>query len=235
MRKVLRLLPMVLVALGCGGGTPTPTTSSSSSPDAAMATTSEPVDAGPPHESIESKRDIVVQQCLTKLNAPAYCNCAFDQFADVFKDADLSVPPTETQLTTVRQRTTTTCTPKLTDEAVKQAFTATCVTGDTRKAPYCDCLWPSLRKTLGLVDFIGDFEGQRFDDAKKAAAVACKGKLPEEVAKTEFIGGCTKAAPAQDKACECVWKKLRTKATVEEIVGGVVDMKTAGLEVCKPK
>jgi hypothetical protein len=234
MRKVFRL--SMLLALGCGGGTPTPaTTEGSSSPDAASSTSSEPVDAAPPHASLEAQRDPVVRRCLAKLNAPEYCNCAFDQFVEVFKDDDQSLPPSDAKVALVRQRTATTCSPKLTEEAVKQAFTATCETGDTRKAPYCDCLWPALRKTLGLVDFVGEFEGARFDDAKKASATVCKGKLPEEVAKSEFIGGCTKAAPAQGKVCECVWKKLRSQATVEEILGGVVDMKTAGLEVCKPK
>jgi hypothetical protein len=222
----------LLLVLGCGGGTP-PTTTPTSTPDAAASSSSAVVDA-PPRPSLESQRDPFVQGCLAKLSAPEYCNCAFEQFRDVFKDTDLSVRPSDSQLAVVKQRTVTACSPKLTDDPVKQAFTVTCVAGDPHKAPYCDCLWTSLRKTLGLADFLGDFEGPRFDDAKKASATTCKGKLPEDVAKAEFLGDCTKAAPAQGKTCECVWKVLRSKATVEEIHGGVVDMKTAGLEVCKP-
>jgi len=170
---------------------------------------------------------------LAKLAAPEYCNCAFDQFRDVFKGADLSVKPSDAQLANVKQRTVTTCGSKLTEDPVKQSFTSTCVGGETRKAAYCDCAWTGLRKKLEVADFVGDFEGPRFDEAKKVMAAACKGKLPDEVAKSDFMGGCTKSAPAQGKTCECAWKKLRSKGTAEEIAAGLVDLKAPEIEACK--
>ena len=71
------------------------------------------------------------------------------------------------------------------------------------------------------------------DDAKKAVVTQCKGKLPEADAKADFAAACSKGSADRAKACDCMWKKLRTKSSVEEISAGAVDIKKAGLETCK--
>jgi hypothetical protein len=235
MRK-LSLLAVVMLIGACGGSTtPTPNTGTNGTPDAAATSTATAAveDAGPPKPTVESQRDPFVQACMAKLTAPEYCNCAFDQFRDVFKDADLSVKPSEAQLATVKQRTLSTCATKLPEESVKSSFTTTCVSGESRKAPYCECAWTALRKKLPVADFVGEFEGPRFDEAKKGMSVACKGKLPEDLVKAEFLGGCTKAAPTQAKTCDCAWKKLRAKGSPEEIAAGLVEVKPEEVAACK--
>ena len=83
-------------------------------------------------------------------------------------------------------------------------------------------------------DFVTDFSGPRYDDAKKAMAKACKGKLPDDVAKNIFVGVCVKAG-GKDTVCDCMWKKVRAKASPEEIAAGVIDSKAAGADACVPK
>lgn len=229
-----------LIAIACGGGNSNENTNTTPPPaqDAAAATTTAsatPVqDAGPEKPNIEAQRDPFVQACMRKMPAQAYCNCAFDQFKDVFKDSDLTSKPSEAQMESLKQKTVGNCAPKLTEPEVKSSFSSACVGDNTKKQTWCDCEWTTLRSKLQLADFVSDFEGPKYDDAKKAVSTTCKGKLGEDIAKGEFMQGCNKGAGADhQKACDCMWKKLRTKSSVEEIAVGAVDLKKAGLETCK--
>jgi len=227
---------LVLVA-ACGGTQTPPPNAGQQGADAAAPPASgsaAPVeDAGPPKPTLESQRDPFIATCMHKMSAQNYCSCAFDQFKDVFKDADLSQKPSQEQLESLRKKTIDNCASKLTDAEVKPNFTAACVGADSRKQAYCDCAWSALRKKLEPADFVSDFEGPKFDDAKKAMVTACKGKLPEQVAKEDFLGGCNKAAGGQAaKMCECSWKKLRAKAGPEQIAAGLVDIKPV-IDACK--
>jgi hypothetical protein len=224
----------VLLVVGCGGGTPAPTTTNAGPPDASTAPTAEPqAEAGTPHATIESQHDAIIQQCLAKLNAPEYCNCVFDQLRAVFKDQDLNTSPDPAQLSALKDRTATTCNPKITEEAVKQSFTTSCANGDDRKAAYCECAWTGLRKKLPIADFLTDFTGPRFDDAKKSMVQGCKGKLPDDIVKADVMRACTAQAPAEAKLCECKWKRLRAKGSAEELAAGLVDLTAADVEACK--
>lgn len=229
-----------IVVVACGGGNSNENTNTTPPPaqDAAAATTtasaSPAEDAGPPKANIEAQRDPFVQACMRKMPAQAYCNCAFDQFKDVFKDSDLTSKPTEAQMESLKQKTVGNCAPKLTEPEVKGSFSSACVGDNTKKQGWCDCEWTTLRGKLQLADFVSDFEGPKYDEAKKAVATTCKGKLDEPIAKGEFMQGCNKGAGTDhQKACDCMWKKLRTKSSVEEIAVGAVDLKKAGLETCK--
>jgi hypothetical protein len=227
------------IVIACGGGNSNENTNTTPPPaqDAAAATTASATpaqDAGPEKPNIEAQRDPFVQACMRKMPAQAYCNCAFDQFKDVFKDSDLTSKPSEAQMESLKQKTVGNCAPKLTEPEVKGSFGSACVGDNTKKQAWCDCEWTTLRGKLQLADFVSDFEGPKYDDAKKAVGATCKGKLPEDVAKGEFMQGCNKGAGADhQKACDCMWKKLRTKSSVEEIAVGAVDLKKAGLETCK--
>jgi hypothetical protein len=227
------------VVAACGGAqTNTTTTNPPPAQDAAapVATSEATKDAGAAEQkpSIESQREPFVQACMRRMPAQAYCSCAFDQFADVFKDADLTQKPTDAQMESLKQKTVSNCAPKLTEADVKPSFTTACVGDNPKKQAFCDCEWGALRSKLQLADFVSDFEGPKFDEAKKNVATTCKGKLPEDIAKSEFLTGCNKGSGTEhQKACECMWKKLRTKSSVEEIAAGAVDIKKAGLESCK--
>jgi hypothetical protein len=171
---------------------------------------------------------------MSKVGSPGYCACFFDQFKAVLKDTDVHTNPTDAQLATIQAAITSTCVAKLTEDEVKKFFMATCVVGDDRNAPYCTCAYPAFRKKLELGDFVSEPPAARLEDAKKSVVAACKGKLPEEVEKANFMRSCTSQAPGAAATCECVWKKLRTKTKVmEEIVVGLVDLKPEELESCK--
>ncbi len=238
MRKAAALvIGAISVVLACGGETPTPNNNpnaqdaSAPTPSAtASSTAAATVDAGPP--AIDSQKAPFIAACMQGMPSQAYCACAWDQFRDIFKDADMTVKPADDKLAQLKTRTVQTCASKLTEADVKPVFANACVQGDTKKQPFCDCQWTELRKKLDVPDFVTDFSGPKFDDAKKSMAKACKGKLPDEVAHKDFLTGCTKAAPGKDKACECMWKKVRAKATAEEIAADIVDTKALGLESC---
>jgi hypothetical protein len=185
---------------------------------------------------MDSQRDPFMNGCMKKVNAPDYCSCGFDQFREIFKDADLgqSLADTDPRFVALKERTQSQCASKLPEDQVKGSFMDSCIGDDKRKAPYCKCAWPALRKTLAVADFIGDFQGPRIDDAKKAMVLTCKGKFPAEVAKADFFTGCSKGDASRGKVCECLWKKVRAKFSVEEIVSGTADVKsTPGLDQCK--
>jgi hypothetical protein len=187
-------------------------------------------------ETIDSQREPFLQACMAKAHLADYCECAFDQFRQVFKDADLTKPlqPGDPRLKTVQDKTIASCAAKLNEEQVKANFLDGCVGGDQRKAKYCNCAWPALRERLTVADFIGDGESPRLLDAKKAMVIACKGKFPAELAKSEFMSGCSKDHPELEKTCSCIWKKLKAKVSSEELAAGTVDINSIpGLDECK--
>lgn len=235
MRTAHALSALLILTAACGGAqTNAQTTNNQPDATAPTASSSAPVeDAGPPKPTMESQREPFVQTCMHKIPVQSYCSCAFDQFKDVFKDADLTQKPSPESLATLRQKTAETCGAKLTDAEVKPLFTTACVGSEPRKGPFCECWWTSFRKKISPGDFLGDFEGDKFDEVKKTMAATCKGKLPDPVAKAEFLEGCEKSAPGKNKFCECSWKKVRAKASAEQVAIGLIDLKSLKLDECK--
>jgi len=253
MRITLSLVAFALLT-ACGGSAPPPSSPSnasgpapSSASSSATSATTAPSSADssksgaaagdtPPKPTMDSQREPFMQSCMRKMNAADYCECGWEQFRDVFKDADLSqaLPPDDPRLATLQQKTVSACASKLPEEQIKASFLTSCVGGDTRKEAYCQCAWPALRKKLSAVDFVGDFQGPRFDDAKKSMAAACKGKFPPDLAKADFMKDCTGGDAVRNKRCECAWTKLHAKYSIEAIVSGTIDLDSVpGLKQCK--
>lgn len=184
---------------------------------------------------MESQREPFMASCMKKVQAPDYCSCGWDQFTEVFKGADLNqqLAADDPRLQTLEQKTISLCGSKLPEDKIKASFLATCQGDEPKKAAYCSCAWPALRKTLAPADFLSNFQGQRFDDAKKAMVTACKGKFPADVAKADFMKECTRGDSSGNAHCECAWGKLRAKYPVEAIVSGTADISTVGLKDCK--
>ena len=239
MKSLLSISVVAFVAIAaCGGESSNQNTNTTTNPPPAQdagATTSNDTgkDAAADKPSIESQRDPFVQACMRKMPAQAYCSCAFDQFKDIFKDADLTQKPSDAQMESLKQKTLGNCASKLTEADVKPVFGNECLGGNSKKQAWCDCEWTALRSKLDLADFVSDFEGTKYDDAKKAVVTQCKGKLTEADAKADFASACSKGVADRVKTCDCMWKKLRSKSSVEEISAGAVDIKKAGLETCK--
>jgi hypothetical protein len=251
---MLKAIPLVvaasLVVVACGGS-PAPAASApaasapvASAPAASAPAAEAPSTAAAPAASggpsaqagtgagwADSQRDDFLQQCNSKMHAPDYCSCGFDQFRDAFKDGapkDANDP----RFATLAEHTKAACASKLPEDVIKAGFLTVCAENDKRKTAYCECAWSGLRKNLSVADFASDFQGPRFVDAKKAMVKTCKGKFPVDLAKADFMEVCTKDGTA--KSCECIWKKVHAKFTAEEIVEGlVVRDQVPGLSECK--
>ncbi len=239
------VVTLAAVAAACGGSpTPAPATPAASETAAtplppapsASGTSSASSETPPPKPTMESQRVPFMAGCVKQTHAQEYCACGFEQFADIFKDTDLSQRPPPEKLELLKTRTVQACGSKLPEPVIKDNFLKGCAGDQTAKAPYCDCAWTNLRKKLQLVDFVGDFKGPRFDDAKKSMVHACKGKLPEAIAKADFMGLCVQDKPDHKPTCECVWKAIRGKYTPEEITANLVSLdKVPAVQKCKPQ
>ena len=207
----------VIVGLGslvaCGGSppqatTPTPAPSATPAPVATAAPpASAPVEPPAPQPSLESQREPFVSDCMTKMHAQEYCSCSFDQLKAAFKDSDMSKTPADDdpRLLAMREKTLANCSSKLPEDLIKARFVKECTGDDARKTTYCECAWPALRKTLSVADFLGDFTGARFEDAKKNMVVACKGKYPADIAKADFVATlCSRGDATKTKPCACL-------------------------------
>jgi hypothetical protein len=230
-----------LVLASCASHPPAaspPPATGSAAPAADTASPATPAAAEPAAKpSLESQREPFVKSCMEKVPARDYCDCAFEQFKDVFKDADLSKPlaKDDPHVATLQQQTITACGSKLSEEQIKGGFMTGCRGDDPHKDAYCSCAWTTLRKSLKPADFVGSsLEGERYEKPKKAVVKTCKGKYPAEAAKAEFVKGCSSNDKATPSMCECLWKKLRTKFSVEDVVVGTVDLSTVpGVKDCK--
>jgi hypothetical protein len=170
---------------------------------------------------------------MSRAKAPDYCSCGFDVFREIFKDSPAK-DGSDPRVAELQKQMVATCGSKLPEDLVKTSFLTSCIEDDKRKAPYCECAWPALRKTLAVADFVTDFQGPRFDDAKKSMVVACKGKFPTDLAKADFMKACTKDDASHAPVCECKWKKLKAKYSTEELVAGTVRPEdVASLADCK--
>ncbi len=231
---LLALVPVVAVAACASQPAAPPNAASSPSSGAAPAGGASGEAKGDGKAWADSQREPFMTGCTAKVNAADYCACAFEQFREVFKDGEGQGGGTDDpRFPKLQEQTKAACSSKLPEDVVKAGFLTGCTEDDKRKAKYCECAWPALRKKLALSDFTTSFEGARFDEAKKSMAVACKGKYPSELAKADFLKGCTKDDGARSKMCECAWKKLHAKYSTEEIVAGVVDPAAAGVAECK--
>ena len=184
---------------------------------------------------MEAQHRPFVEGCMQRAHSAEYCECGFQQFSEVFKDADFSqnLDPGDARLKTLQEKIVAACSTKLSEAEVKQNFLEGCIEKDDRKKAYCNCSWQALRKTLPVTDFLGDTEKPSFVEAKKQMVVACKGKLPVEVPKTDFMSACSKGDAARQKPCECLWKKIKARYSSEEIAAGTADVASVpGLSDC---
>jgi hypothetical protein len=229
-------LALVAVSFGCGGpAAPAdqPAAEPAGGAGGPPATAEQPAEKPP---SLEGERPGFMKSCAQQSQSEQFCACAFEQFKEAFKDADLSKPPPpdDPRLLDMQKRTASVCSSKLTEEDVKNAFNRRCVAGDERKAAYCNCAWTSLRKKVPFAEFVGEMNEAKLLEPKKAMVIECKGKYPTDAAKFDFMSACTDGDSSMEKACGCRWDKIKKQFTTEEIVAGTADVeKVKGLEACK--
>ncbi len=230
---------LALLSVACGGSSEpaaAPVSSAAPAPSAAPAASEKP--PAPKVETVEDQRESFIGSCVAKTNQAAFCDCSFEQFKVIFKDADFSKPLTDAdpRVAELQSRTSKECAGKLPEPEVRASFLDACAEGEKSKSGYCECAWTSLRKTLSIADFGNEsaLADERGLAARKTMVTDCKGKYPAEVAKKEFLEVCVKNTGGTDAVCNCRWTKLKKQLSVEEIVAGTGDVATVkGLKECK--
>lgn len=221
----------------CGGSSPPHAAAPIAETTPAPSSTTE---SGSKPESkagqVEREREAFVSRCTERAQSPEYCACGFEQYKAMEMEGAVEHDKAA-WLGQLRDRVKSACAKKLSEDGVKGNFTKACIGEEPKKTGYCTCAWQSLRTRLQVVDFIGDEASMNTPSwmaARQAMVKDCKGKFPADVAKGEFMNGCTKDDPANKKECDCLWKKVAHAFTVEEIAAGTVDVATApGLASCK--
>lgn len=161
-------------------------------------------------------------------NAPEYCQCAWDEFANMFTEEEMNatdVPPEKFEQ--YKKTLLSRCTDKMPEEALKAGYDEGCMSGRTEYASYCDCTYNELRATFSPGEMANPdtLKSARFAEAKKAAVKACSDKIPEAVVQQSFMSGCAKQ-PALKKFCTCAWVELRKEVSIGEINSGDYDEHT---------
>jgi hypothetical protein len=222
----------VVAATGCGSPAKPPAAKPNTA-TAANKTTAAQV-AKP---SMESQRGAFIEGCMDKVQGNEYCDCGFAQFAEIFKDADLSkeIPEDDPRMGQLAVQMKEACSDKFPEPKAKEQFLKGCAEKQSNKDTYCNCAWTELRKTLSVGDILTFQPGNtKFMDAKKGIPRACKGKYPAELALSDFLNACKKDGQKTEKQCQCLWKKVTKKFSIEELVVGTGDVsKVAGLNACK--
>ena len=234
MFKGLGLL-FVAVVTGCGSSAQQPVSSSSAS----TQTQPESATTAPTKEkpTLESQRAPFIEGCMESIQSKDYCECGFGEFAILFKDADFSqeMPKDDPRMGQLAIKMKEKCSDKYPEPKAKEQFLQGCAENEAKKDPYCNCAWTELRKSLSVGDILTYLPGNtKFAQAKQGIPAACKGKYPAELASNDFVAACQKDGKKTEKQCQCMWKKVNKKYTVEELVAGVGDpSKVPGLDQCK--
>lgn len=216
----------MLAATGCGSSATAPAASVNPA-DASPPANSTAASTVPKKSGVDSQREAFTKGCMENMQAPEYCDCGFTQFAQIFKDADFSEePPKEDpRMVELAARIKGHCSDKFPEAKAKEHFLLGCVEDDAKKEPYCNCAWTELRNTLSVEDIL-TYEppgSAKWSEAKKAIPKACKGKYPAELANSDYMNTCKKDSQSTDKQCQCRWKKLAKKFSIEEIVAGTAE------------
>lgn len=218
-------LLLVLSITACGASAKPPAASANSSTENSVKGT-----------SAEEQRAPFMKSCVTKDSLTDYCECGFGQFVAVFQGVDLStdIPKDDPRFGQVAQQTREKCGDRLPEDVAKEQFITTCSSGESKKDPYCTCSWDELRKSLSVQQIVSmDPETPQWIEAKKQLPKACKGKFPAEIAQNEFLEACKKEG-ATEPRCDCLWKKISSAFTIEEIVSDTREVsEVPGLDKCK--
>jgi hypothetical protein len=222
------LLSVLFVALpvGCGGG---PT----QAPPPAMgkpAPSAEPAEANAKPTEAKKKTDVEQahkefgEACQKETKgAGDYCECAWTQLKKVLGD-DLAGKDDPKLAAQVRDHVAHECRAKAPESMVKEGYLDGCMGGRTEMGEYCGCTWAEFRKRYSAGD-MGDekvVQGDGFGAARKDVVKACGPKMPEAVAKEDFMKGCA-TDDAAKPFCTCAWKETRKLGSPAEIEAGLLD------------
>lgn len=167
-----------------------------------------------------------VDACNSKVVAPDYCECSWDQMQKTFTPAEMTGPSLDpARMAQFKERTKAACAGKLPEELVKAGFVEGCAGGTAELRPYCECAWGSYRSKLSVADLSNDEvkKSPQFDDLTKLAVKTCGAKATEGPTKARFLKDCG-ANPALGPFCACGWTELRKSHSPAEVLAGTFSM-----------
>jgi hypothetical protein len=219
--------PAVLIAASifmaaCGSGSaPPPVTPAGTTPQAGG---SDPPAAGKP--SLSDMRREFVNACNSKVVAPDYCECSWDQMQKTFSEAEMTGPALDpARMAQFKDRTKAACASKLPEDLVKAGFVEGCAGDIPDLKPYCECAWTSYRTRLSVADLANDDvkKTPQFEETMKVAVKTCGQKAQEAPTKARFLKDCG-ANPALQPFCACGWAELRKTHSPAEVLAGTFSM-----------
>jgi hypothetical protein len=226
---------LVVATVGCSSsGQAPPKAAPATAPTAAAPT---PAPAAKQKSTLESQRAPFIDACMENLGSREYCDCGFLQFATVFKDADFEQEPPkdDPRMEQLSQKMREACSDKFPEAKAQDQFMQSCAGNEHKREPYCGCAWTELRKSLSVSDILNYPPGDaKYVEAKKGIPKACKGKYPTDLASGEYLTACKNVGKKTEKQCQCMWKKVIKKFSVEELASGAGDpTKVPDLGKCK--
>jgi hypothetical protein len=231
-KRVLIASVALAIVFGCAAASKKP--KQASDPDAPVkddtsAPAEEKSDMGKPMAMHEHD---YLEKCVKDPSYKAWCECAWGIYGSTISLGEMNkgnIAPEK--LKQVKAKSVQVCGTKMPDALVKEAFVEECQQANAKYKPFCECLWPGLRKAFKPEE-IADKEFQasdKFAGPGNGVARACSGKLPEAEVKADFLKTCAKKEGAQsEKLCDCVWTQVRGTISHAEIalsaVAGTIDI-----------
>jgi hypothetical protein len=107
-----------------------------------------------------------------------------------------------------------------TAESQREHFIERCLTNDAMK-DYCECAFTQFVDVFRGVDLSKEVSDDDIRLARLGTQTKekCADKIPESVAKEQFVGACTSKEPKKEPYCSCSWGELRKSLSVAEIIG----------------
>ncbi len=210
MRTALASLALLSV-LGCGGSSP-------SAPPPAKP------EQQPKKTDVEQAHKEFGEACGKQTKgAGEYCECAWGQLKKILGD-DLAGKDDPKLAAQVRDAVADECRAKAPESMIKDGYVEGCTGQRPEMEDYCNCTWTEFRKRYSVADMNDEnvVKGDQFAGARKQVVKTCGAKMPEAVAKDDFMKGCARD-PGAEPFCSCAWKETRKLGAPAEIEAGLVD------------
>lgn len=226
----------VVLLVGCAAASKKPKQASDpdsfAKDDKSEASTSSPGEKSDMGKTMKEHETDYLAKCAKSPDYKAWCDCAWGIYGTTITLGEMNkgeIDPKKLQQ--VNLKSAQVCGDKMPEALVKDAFAQECMQDNARLKPFCECLWPGLRKSLAPTEIADKAVrmSDKFTQVGGGVARACAGKLPEAEVSKAFQKSCTDREGAQnDKYCECVWKQVRGAMSHAEVqlsvVTGTIDI-----------
>jgi len=154
----------------------------------------------------------------------------------MLKVPDLVAPPKDDprmELLGVKMREA--CADKFPEPKAEERLLQSCSGNEPKRGPYCSCAWTALRKSLSVSDILDYPPGNtKYAEAERGIPKSCKRMYPAELALNGYPISCKNHGQKTQQQCQCMWKKILKKFSVEELVAGTGDStKVSDLSRCR--